>query len=170
MIIKKNIISNLKVLNSKYRKARTPTEALLYSKLAILELCGWIEESMDELVLSISKKCIKKAGNQTIVKNIIKRTYGFEYQNNFCGMLMRIIGLIGIERLENKIDNAKLYRFKTVLSNLKTMRDSMAHTHIRGVTITINAPSTTLVQFEDVYSGLIEIDRFLKKEKFKFLD
>lgn len=77
-------------------------------------------------------------------------------------MLTRLIGLINFERLEQTMDQQKLSDLKSTLSSLKEIRNKEAHTHIKGTAKNINAPSTTLNQFEKVYAGLSEFERALK--------
>ena len=52
---------------------------------------------------------------------------------------------------------------ESTLGTLKAARDAEAHTHIKGVTRRINAPSVTLCQFVAVYDGLVEVDSFLRR-------
>jgi hypothetical protein len=155
---------NLARLDRLFRKARTHKESLFYSKLAILELCGWIEESMDDVVLRCAVRCLKVSGNRAYVETaIVKRNYGFEYERHFRGMLGRVVGLAHVERIERRVDPSIHARFIGTLSTLSTVRNAEAHTHLKGVTRAINAPSVTRAQFADVYAGLVEYDRVLRK-------
>lgn len=163
MIARSYILSNLKALDCKYRKTTSPKELLFYSKLAILELCGWIEESMDDIVLRCAMRHLKINSNKEFVrKKIVKRNYGFDYDDHFRRMLCQLIGIINVERLEKNVDQAKKARLKAVLSTLKIARNAEAHTHIKGVTRHINAPSVTLSQFPAVSDGLLEYDRVIR--------
>jgi len=163
MIAKSYILANLMGLQTKFKAAKTQKDSLFFSKLAILELCGWIEESMDDVVLTSAKMRLKDPENlKFIQKDVIKKTYAFEYEK-FRFMLMRLIGLINVERLEAEMDTTIRPRFEAALEALKTARNAEAHTHIKGVTRTINAPSLTIAQFYDVYAGLKHIDTLLRK-------
>lgn len=58
MIVKKYIRNTLDSLDSKYNSALTssdPNEPVFYSKMAVLEYCGWIEEALDKIAI----RCIK---------------------------------------------------------------------------------------------------------------
>lgn len=159
MIAKTYILANLKALDYSYRHARTAKEAQFFAKLAILELCGWIEESMDEIILRCGRKHLKQTTNVKYCENdIVKRTYGFDYQSNFRSMLIRVLGLIVVERVESAIDSMVHTQMLSALSSLKQQRDSEAHTHLKGMTRTINSPSVTITQFPPVYDGLIAFD------------
>lgn len=163
MIAKSYILASLKFLDAKYRKTSSSKESLFYSKLAVLEFCGWIEESMDDIVLRCGRRHIKPGPDRKqLEKDIIDRTYGFDYEKHFRKMLIQTIGLINIQRLESRVDQVKKTLFISTLSSLKTMRDSEAHTHIKGATKKINAPSVTLSQFPAIYEGLIEYDHVIR--------
>ena len=80
MIARTEILANLWTLDRKYRNSTSKKESLFYSKLAVLELCGWIEESMDDVVLRCARRHLKDQANITYVQNeIVKRTHGFDY-------------------------------------------------------------------------------------------
>lgn len=164
MIAKRHIEASLKGLQAKF-KASNPKDSLYYSKLAILELCGWIEESMDETVLSCARKRLKGADNLKSFENdVVRRTFAFDY-DKFRMMLIRLIGLINVERLEAKMDPAIRVKFEATLATLKVARNTEAHTHIKGVTRSINAPSVTISHLQDVYVGLRHIERLLRAAK-----
>lgn len=166
MISKSKIRMNLLWLNRCYNQASTPQASLMYSKLAILELCGWIEESMDDLVMRCGKRCVKSVDLQEIIqKKVIRPNSGFSYDDHFKKMLAQVIGLIQLEKIEKQSNSQIIQNFKAVLNNLKSPRNVVAHTYISGRTPSINAPSYTLQQFNDVYLGLKEIEKILKKLK-----
>lgn len=150
-----------------YRKAATQKHSLFYSKLAVLELCGWIEESMDDVILRCASRHLAEDSNRKKIReDVVKRTYGFEYENHFRKMLIQLVGLIEVERIESSVDQVKKDQLKATLGALKASRDGEAHTHLKGVTRTINAPSVTLNQFELVADGLLEYDRVIRSMKF----
>ncbi len=167
MIARTYILSNLWTLDRKYKNATGKKESLFYSKLAVLELCGWIEESMDDVVLRCARRHLRNQANFTYVQNeIVKRTYGFDYEQHFRRMLIQLLGVVNVERIEKSVDQSKRLKLAATLDALKKVRDAEAHTHIKGVTRQINAPSVTLSQFTALYDGLIEFDTVLRKTKF----
>ena len=164
MIAKSYILANLKGLEKKF-KTSPPKDALYFSKLAILELCGWIEESMDDVVIRCAKAHLKDAANLKYIEgDVVKRTYAFDYEK-FRFMLIRLVGLVNVERIESKMDAVLKLKFASTLDALKRARDSEAHTHIKGVARVINAPSITIAQFQDVYAGLKEVEKLVKAAK-----
>jgi hypothetical protein len=77
-------------------------------------------------------------------------------------MLIRLLGLVNVEKIEARIDQNKHQRMTAALSSLKTQRNTEAHTHLRGTTRTINGPSVTIAQFQPLYEGLTEVDRVIR--------
>lgn len=163
MIARSYIESNLKQLNRLYLEANTQKSKLYYSKLAMLELCGWIEESMDNIVqMCANRELTLQASKNYIANQIVKPTYGFEYKKHFMKMLSYVIGLINIEKLENKLDSIKKARLESALGTLKSARNREAHTHLKGVTRQVDSPSITINLFDNVFEGLKDIEVNLK--------
>ena len=86
------IEKNLEVLDEHFKRSRHNRDAIFASKLAILELCGWIEVSMDECILSASERVLKETKNIRFVENKVGRNYGFSYEDHFKPMLANLIG------------------------------------------------------------------------------
>lgn len=164
MIVKGYIQSTLEELEKLYDEHKSLKKDIYYSKLALLELCGWIEESFDSIIkTSISSK-IKSGGYRKILKDIIKRNHGFQFGSNFRSMLIQTIGMQKSEEIELKLDYAgKVQVLSTILGNLKKVRDDNAHTFIRGTTTTIQTPSVTRAQFAIIYPIIKEFEREVKK-------
>lgn len=163
MIARSYIEGNLASINRSFLRASSRKDSLFFSKLAILELCGWIEESMDDIVLRCAARHLREQGNLKYCREeIVSRTYGFDYHRNFRMMLVRLLGLVNVEDLESRVDSAKLDAMKAALASLKRQRDTEAHTHLKGVGRTINAPSVTMAQFPILWDGLTEFDRVIR--------
>lgn len=165
MITKTNILKNLNQLDVAFRKAKSQKHSLYFSKLAILELCGWIELSMDDIIECHCNRKIKLKDNRKFVKqDVVRRTYGFDYEKNFRKMLINLIGIVGCEKIESKLPPSIHARLVADLDALKRARDSLAHTYLKGAvaTIHIDAPSVTKARFTTIYDGLIEIEKGLR--------
>lgn len=163
MVNKSSIFSNLELIEKLYNTSSS-TEALLYSKLAIIELCGWIEESMDDIVKEYANIKLNNIDNINFLDDeIIGKNYGFEYDKHFRKMLMQVIGIVGLETLEKNVNKNKLQRMKSSLGTLKGPRNTESHTYIKGTTRTIDAPSVTKRKLMDVYEGLKNFEAELKK-------
>jgi hypothetical protein len=167
MIVKSHIQKNIIEIDNLYNKSSSSYKnQLYYSKLALLELCGWIEESMDIIILEFAKRNLKLKKNIKEIEESTKKNSSFDYEHNFRRLLVNIIGLINVEMLENNLDQIKYQKLKAALNNLKTVRNSEAHTHLKGVTKTIDAPSVTMKHFLDVNDGLKEFESKLRTMRF----
>lgn len=159
MIAKTYILENLKGLNSRFLRSNKPKDGLYFSKLAVLELCGWIEMSMDDVVLRVSQKKLSDQRNIKYVENdVIARTYGFQYQKHWRSMLIRTLGIVTVEKIELTVDQQKRAGLEAELTNLATIRNSLAHTYVRGTQLQVDAPSVTLGRFSNLHEGLKEFE------------
>lgn len=162
MVIKKHIEQTLKELDTKYNNSivsTNPNEATYYSKLALLEYCGWVEETLDDIVRRSVKNKLKTNGfRQMMEYGIIGNTYGFQYKKHFRPMLCRSMGIVRLEKLEMLIS---LTGEKDIIENefeaVKSLRNDAAHTWIVGVTKTYPAPSQILGRLRKVYPVLRNI-------------
>lgn len=164
MVVKKNILTTIKRLDVLYNGAPNP-EATYYSKLAIIELCGWIEHSMDNIAEHFAKKKLKTQPFKDSFKALKDHNYGFEYKKNFRKMLIQTIGLHNMEKIEVKLNyTGSITILDSTLDTLKTLRNDAAHTFI-GATTTYQAPSVTKSQLETIYPILKEFGKEIKKIK-----
>lgn len=165
MVNKATITRNLNELNSRYnRKYRNSRDPLYYAKLSVLELCGWVESTMDDIVVKCARTRMKNSRNINYVqKEIVDRTSGFTYDYHFRGMLMRIIGLVNLERLEKTLDQRKFIALKASLKLLSDARNQAAHTHLDKATATYTSPSLIMRYFQDVYDGLKDIEQCIRR-------
>jgi hypothetical protein len=160
MIVKGVIESMLKSLNRRYYSESIPGDQVYFSKLAILELCGWIEASVDDLARR-SKKTIRTSVNIEYLEDVIRRNYGFSYDRHFRHLISVGIGVVAFDQIETKLDPVVLAQFKSQLHALKKARDVLAHTFVKGQTTTIDAPSTTASRLDPIYKGLKAFEKEL---------
>jgi hypothetical protein len=158
LLTDQDILDNLRELDARFTAAASSQDANFQAKLAILECCGWIEEAMDDIIQKFSTRCLRESMNQKHCSDVVKKNYGFEYQQHFRKMLIAIIGLVGVEKLERRVDAGKFARLESALSTLKVIRDTHAHTYLKGTIPTLSAPSFVLNQFEQVALGLREFE------------
>ncbi len=78
MLDSTDIRATLEQLTALYGKAlpQKGQQELLYSKLMLLEICGWIEEAMDDMILQIAQETIKERVNKDYIKQIESKTKG----------------------------------------------------------------------------------------------
>ena len=162
MISKTYIQENLRNLDTAYRTARREKQLYYFSKLAILELCGWLETSMDDVVQRHCNRHLSVASNRKFVENdIIKRNYGFDYNSNFRMMLIRLVGIVQVELIESQTDAVTHALFESNLTSLKTLRNSLAHTYTKSLG-QIDSPQITRSRFQPLYNGLYAYDQQLR--------
>ena len=78
-------------------------------------------------------------------------------------MLMGIVGLVKVEELEGMLDPAKFNGMKSSLGILREKRNSEAHTYIKGITQTVDAPSVITRHFQNVYEGLKDMEQCIRR-------
>lgn len=162
MIAYSYIEKNLKVLDTRYMRSGSIMDKNFASKLAILELCGWIEQSMDDCILSASFRVLKQTNNRQLIENGVSRHHGFEFERNFKPMIINLIGVWGFEKISRSIDSAVELKFINELNVLKSKRNSLAHTYTKGVTQHYDAPSVTIERLVNVKAGLKAYDAALR--------
>ena len=119
---------------------------------------------MDEVIVRCGRRCLRGSENKKYVeKSIVRPVYGFDYHKHFRRMLVQLLGIVNVERLERRVDSNLRASLVATLSSLKSARDSQAHTHLKGMTVYVNAPSVTLGQFRTVYEGLKEYERIIRE-------
>ena len=163
MLSDTHILSNLQKINTVYQNSSNDLDLpALFSKLAILEVCGWIEEAMDNIVLECANRLTLNIDDlDTFEKESVKKTYSFSYDKHFRRLLVQLIGLRSIAAVEQKLDQAIFAKFKSDIYSLKVRRDDFAHAHVQQITHNFDAPSVTIPRFRRVYSGLSDIENTL---------
>ena len=141
MINNTDIENSINELDQLYNS--NTAQATYFSKLALLELCGWLEMSMDCIIKECADVKLTEQNNKDHTENkVIGMTYGFHYDQHFRPMLMKLVGLIKLEQIENPlIVSGELSVLESHLGSLNQTRKRAAHTHIYGATVTYEAPS-----------------------------
>lgn len=168
-IIKKDIEKNLNELDKLYNLAFSTksdqSHLIFYSKLAVIEYCGWLEHSIDLIILRAMKNKLKELELEKILNESIRLNYGFSYDNNFRKLLINSIGLEKTDRLIRYLkSNNSYYPLQSHLNTLKAVRNKAAHTYYtEGAAISYDSPSVVkgylvLIYpiFKDIYKYLSE--------------
>lgn len=122
----------------------------LLSKLAVLELCGWLEVEFDRLIRLVEVGRLNDA--DWVEANVIKKTNGFAYVDHWRPMLCKVVGEVFARRVELAMENAhpsELDQLKSLLGQLWKTRCSFAHADMNtnvAAQQTFNAPSWTISQ------------------------
>lgn len=105
-----------------------PERPKLLSKLALLELCGWLETEQDRIMVALDAFCLKDP--TWTQREIIEKTFGFDYGKHFRPMLVKLIGEHLSRALENKIEQkhpGDLDRLRSSTGELWIKRCNFAH-------------------------------------------
>jgi hypothetical protein len=131
-----------------------------YEKLALIELCGWIEQSVDEM----AKAYCSGIRDSSELDKILKRIHGFDY-DNLRSIMIQIIGISHVLDVEDSLMNQGVsYQVLTTqLKSLTKKRNDAAHTHIPGVQITYDSPSSIIAELNQLEPALKDLESELSK-------
>jgi hypothetical protein len=122
----------------------------LLSKLAVLELCGWLEGQFDRLALVVESGRLNDP--QWVTESVISKTSGFTYTEHWRPMLVRLVGEVFARRIESRMEAlhpGELEQFKSILGTLWRKRCDFAHADMAANVAaqqSFLAPSWTLNQ------------------------
>lgn len=127
----------------------------LLSKLAIIELCGWLEGEFDRLIRIVANGRISDATWVEI--NVIDNTYGFVYVKHWRPMLCKVVGEVFARRVEAAMDAnhpGDISQLKSMLGQLWKDRCNFAHADLNAnrnnTQLTFNAPSFAIGQYHQL--------------------
>lgn len=146
-------------LDSEYNASLAdPDMPVLFSKLAIIELAGWLEDSLDDILFEyMSRHLIDSDVIRDVREDIIKKNYGFKFQQNIQKIYLAVLGANNWENIIDKINTADFLNFKSITGSLASSRNNAAHSSTI-VTRTFNAPSTTLSEFRKLKPAIQTIE------------
>jgi hypothetical protein len=143
--------TTLKTLNTWFNEpSQGDDRAKLISKLALLELCGWIEGEFDRLVMVVEAGRLNDAA--WVNESVISKTSGFTYTDHWRPMLTRLVGEVFARRIEQQMEASfpgELDQLKSLLGTLWKKRCSFAHADMTAniaAQQTFDAPSWSLNQ------------------------
>lgn len=147
--------TTLQELDAWFKEPSTSSDRpKLLSKLAILELCGWLEGEFDRLVLLAESGCLNDRA--WVDKNLISKTYGFQYDSHWRLMFSRLVGEVFVRRVEAEMEASfpgDLTRLKSLLGSLWKVRCDFAHADMTAHVAaqqTFQAPSWSIGQHRDL--------------------
>jgi len=122
--------------------------------LAIIELCGWIEISLDEIFETNAPKFANQRRYSKKFAGQLDKTYGFHEVSHLQPLIIALVGYSGLEQLEASCDRRLMGGLHRNLNELTDMRNRLAHTYIKGFGVTIESPQLILGRLEHVANGL----------------
>lgn len=157
------IATTLAIIDTWYNEPTVgPERPKLLSKLALLELCGWLETEQDRIVLAIDGSCLKDS--DWVEKEVVKKTFGFDYNKHFRPMLARLIGEHLTRSLEKTIEQeypGDLDRLRSSTGDLWARRCNFAHADmVENIARqqTFVAPSWSINQYQIVSKMLLQFE------------
>lgn len=160
MISKTQIDLTLNLLDTQYNAPNVSSDlAMLYSKLAVIELCGWIEVSMDIITQDyIVRKLQSNVYKNHFEKEIMKKNHGFGFlwKENFRKMLFSAIGMYNLELIDSLLSQ-DIATLESELQNLNLKRNDAAHTHYNPTKI-YDAPSVIIGKLNKIHPILSDIE------------
>lgn len=131
MLSTAELLQNIDVYQRYYITAQNVRQLLLPSKAALLDVCGWLEEAMDKVVIDCANRCnLSTRRLQSVQRDYVRRTHGFEYDRHFEKMLTAVVGFKVLEQAETQIGPTTLAPFTAAISSLVPLRHHYAHTHL----------------------------------------
>ncbi|MCJ7637427.1 MAG: HEPN domain-containing protein [Nitrososphaeraceae archaeon] len=163
MIKKSHIEKTLNELDDLYNDPECKNITVYFSKLAIIEYCGWIEDSVDDLALQYVKNNIKDKDKIKYYENRIKKIHSFDYIESIRPLLIMLVGLRRFELIEKKLNkNGDVDKLIGSLGYLLERRNKAAHKHTNNVIISFDAPSKILSDWKGVYDILKKMEKEIK--------
>ena len=164
MLAKRNIETTLLKLDQKYLDPQaTNDDRNYYSKLALMELCGWIEQSVDKIAKEYASSRIVSTNElRSYEADILDKLYSFKYKKIRKDVLIYLVGIIGTQKIEARM-GADLSILKSTLGSLASTRNRAAHTYIKGVTMTYDAPSLISAYLRQIYTPLCHLKKELHR-------
>ena len=160
----------LQFLDGMYQQhqvSEDPEEAVAFSKLAVLEFCGWVEMTIDDIARSAVCVTLPELEDRKPLERLIKTTSGFNYEKHVIPLLVTAIGSTRFSVIERTlIDEAVLDQFKSILnsSDFTRMRNRAAHTYNDGTQRNYDAPSAVIGKLAQI-APLLERMKALCKEE-----
>lgn len=158
MVNQADILRNLQRLDLEYNNSISDNQmTLFFSKLAVMELCGWIEESLDTILKDYIDAHIVDSQCKKIINQFIKQNHGFDFETNTYKTFSIVLGANNWENVLDTLNCVERSNFENLLHQYSVLRNKTAHTQI-GVTINYMAPSQVIVDYNNLLSPILKIE------------
>lgn len=163
MVNSVDIRNNLQRLDQEYNNSISDNQmTLFFSKLAVMEFCGWIEESIDSILNDYIDTHIVDDRCKKIIRGFIKQNHGFDYESNTYKIFAIVLGADNWENILDTLSPADRINFENLLKQYSKLRNKVAHTYT-GVTTNYNAPSQVFVDYNNLLSPILNIESEVHK-------
>lgn len=132
---------------------------IFYSKLALMEYCGWIECSIDLIMMRVTEADYTAVISST-GKSFLKSINNFSYKDHFIKILVQVLGMANAEKLvEYFKESGELDALEAKLDNteLKKNRNIAAHTYHRDNSISYDAPNIFISEVNNFFDIFTKI-------------
>lgn len=153
----------------------------LLCKIATLELCGWLEDTFDALIINCQDRLYKQLPkldkssipNKDFLANFssynsdvskhLSSVHGLSYKGHFRKLLLCLLGNPIILTIEFKIGLDEMEIFSTKLDNLHAYRSRLAHKSCPGISQqqTLDSPGVMLKLLEEIEPTLQKFEKAL---------
>lgn len=166
MLNTKRIERTLRFLDREYNRQISSGDRerpTIYSKLGVLELSGWVEESFDEIARNGVRQRLRTTRSRDVLERKITGTHGFTYKRHSRELLAVALGSIALLKIEKTLArDGSLEKLKSELGNLNSQRKTAAHTFVKGTTKSFDAPSVTLARYYRIKPVLLRLWKMVK--------
>ncbi|MFH0960028.1 MAG: hypothetical protein V1897_15150 [Pseudomonadota bacterium] len=145
-----DIQQRLQEIDASYQSETDTIKALLWAKLAALEVGGWTEECIDKIITDFVNA--KNPPSKTKILERLKKVYGFQYSKEFRPIVVEVVGSVLFDKIETNI-NLQCQQLESALASLKQSRDISAHTYTKSDSA-IDAPSKMIDLLTKISAGL----------------
>ena len=167
------IRDNLAAIEAGFADAMASTElekgtilSAMFSKLAVLELCGWLEQTIDRILyhyvnVTISNRQLRN----TIKEQVIDTVYGFKYAKELKPLFMKILGAARFNHILRVLGRKGQDEILlSCIQKLNRERNVAAHTYWNDKAQQhFDAPSCTYQEFLTLVPIVTEIDKCIKQ-------
>jgi|GEM_PF-3076353 len=149
-----------------HQSAEDAEEAVAFAKLAVLEFCGWVEMTIDDIARKAVCISLPEDHQRAPLEELIKKTSAFGYKNNITPIMVAAIGSVRFAAFEQTLRNeGVLSQIEGVINSAEfiNMRNRAAHTFNDGTQRNYDAPSAILGRLDQV-APLLDRMRALCRE------
>jgi len=157
------IITTLTTIDNWFNEPSAGSDrSKLLSKLAVLELCGWLETEQDRIIKSLNKICLND--EDWTKREIIEKNFGFDYKKHFRPMLNKLIGEHVTRKIEWQVDQkfpGDIDKIVSYTAGLWKKRCEFAHEDIASNIAkqqTFDAPSWSINQHRIISKAFFRLE------------
>lgn len=164
VVDKEKILTNLNKLNELYNNSISDDlTPIFYSKLALMEYCGWIECSIDILMMRVTENEYESIISST-GKSFLNNINNFSYKDHFIKILVQVLGMINAEKVVKHFkETGELDVLKSKLDNtqLRQSRNIAAHTYHRDDSVRYDAPNIFITDVNTLFDIFVKIASYI---------